>query len=525
MTQPNNPGVRALNLIKKHWFWISVAIFLCVFFWLTPLQVDDYTFRASYRYIHSVGSFFTVNGYIYDHINGRVLGNLLSLMGAASRIGSAVVRAAITLVALISAIKLLSLERGTRRNFLVAVIFFVPIGIFGSTYGWAAGFYNYVTPLAVILLILFLLTKWSKQSARNSIRKFARVGFIFLLGLAGALCVENVTMTLGALLIGCLGYSLRRPLKLARNITASALLGCLAGAAIMFSAPVYGKVISGHNGYQQIGRGVGGLIEQLASNTTYLTSYLVNSALILYVLALALVLIIPFLSKKTLGKSTVASVKNSLAVIIGVTSLVYLALSPYINHINGHPVGSQFVLALIEFAAAAGIFLSLTLLTWWNVGDKTRRGWALLFISLAVVSLLPLLIAWPITARVVYSSYIFFVLYLFTLINSAYMSLDSSIRAKLFRPAYLQVSYVLLLASALIFLGIFGAIRGREISNANLAHKQIAAGETTVTLKKYPFFDFMYQDSYLSPWPSMYFSGSKCLYRECDQIHVTVEYQ
>ena len=116
-------------------------------------------------------------------------------------------------------------------------------GIFQQTYGWVAGFANYVVsalPLAVYLLAVLNLWQEGPDKAEASpVKNIA----LFLLCVVMQLFIENLTVSMAALsVLLCILCRIRRKKWDGRYVWM--LLGSAAGAVIMFSSSIYGTLVS-----------------------------------------------------------------------------------------------------------------------------------------------------------------------------------------------------------------------------------------------------------------------------------------
>lgn len=181
--------------------------------------------------------------------NGRWLGNLLGVLLAKSW-GTpwAVLRVAyfaggLLLLAWAGAAWLCPRRRREGTFLLLALLALSFRGIWQEVYSWGAAYVNYVTPMALALLLPLLIRgdgRWGTGSRRT---------LLALVSCAACLFLETVTIFLLLCALVVLGTSLWT--RRGRGEALALLLGTTLGAMLMFSAPGYGAVNS--DGLRELG--------------------------------------------------------------------------------------------------------------------------------------------------------------------------------------------------------------------------------------------------------------------------------
>ena len=181
--------------------------------------------------------------------NGRYLGNLLGVLLAKSW-GTpwAVLRIAyfaggLFFLAQAGAAWLCPRRRREGACLLLALLVLSFRGLWQEVYSWGAAYVNYLTPVALALLLPLLLRgdgRWRPGSRR---------ALLALVSCAACLFLETVTVFLALCAPAVLGAALMR--RRGRGEALALLLGTALGAAMMFSAPGYGAVNS--DGLRELG--------------------------------------------------------------------------------------------------------------------------------------------------------------------------------------------------------------------------------------------------------------------------------
>ena len=181
--------------------------------------------------------------------NGRYLGNLLGVLLAKSwgtpwaALRVAYFAGGLLLLAWAGAAWLCPRRRREGTFLLLALLVLSFRGLWQEVYSWGAAYVNYLTPMALALLLPLLLRGdgcWRPGSRRV---------LLALVSCAACLFLETVTIFLVLCALAVLGAALWT--RRGRGEAAALLLGTALGAAVMFSAPGYGAVNS--DGLRELG--------------------------------------------------------------------------------------------------------------------------------------------------------------------------------------------------------------------------------------------------------------------------------
>ena len=128
--------------------------------------------------------------------------------------------------------------------FFVMMCFCMPTDIWRQTYGWVAGFSNFVVSGLFVLIYIFILLKLSNGIGDEPEKKvLALMGMAyFVFGIAMQLFLENITVYV--MLVSLLfPFFMRWRKRKIPRLFWPLLLGNLLGFAVMFSSDIYGSLL------------------------------------------------------------------------------------------------------------------------------------------------------------------------------------------------------------------------------------------------------------------------------------------
>ena len=276
--------------------------------------------------------------------------------------------------------------------------------MFSQTVGWASGFANYVTSVTFTMIYIawflrFLKKKEPKNSAVQAI-------LLALLGLANTLIVEhftiyNVVLAAVSAVYSYLEFGKRGKRKICLQ-PLGYLLGCLTGAAWMFSNSVYRNVVEGTDGYRRLN--VGSPVKTVLKGIGRISRIGYCSWTFMHGLLFVLFLLFACGNRKELcrGKRRVAF---CCAGTEGLMALFSAAVRLRFGSMPGRGLWAVMGTGLCGLSIAALLITSMMLL---KVYENFGR---ILFLVLSIVLVDgPFIVAKPITPRVFFGAYIFLVL-------------------------------------------------------------------------------------------------------------------
>lgn len=347
---------------------------------LFPLVGDDWFREALGATLHSPAALLREVWARWSTVNGRILGNILAYSAGSRPLLREGMRALFTL-ALIALISRLARLEGWQGVLLAAFgVLALPREMIAQIYPWAAGFFNYVPPVVMLLACLELVRPVLEN--RPLEERPARGAALFLLGFGQQLFIENNTLyALCASFVLLVWYWLERR-KLSPCLLAF-FLGCVLGAALLFASPSY-RLITGDGGAYQsgLGGGLAGLFAAARINLPEVARYFILDCPILYFGATFLALMLAMQAER-----------RTWADWLLLAALGFGALAMY------------WELPMVMTAAMLW-WLALAAALWRWTPDRASRAWSLFLWLGAPVAAGPLLFVSPIGPRCLFLSYI-----------------------------------------------------------------------------------------------------------------------
>lgn len=360
---------------------------------LFPYTGDDWYWGSEIGLRH-LADFFA--GY-----NGRYLGNLLVLVLTRSKVLDAVVMAvSYTLVCW------LCFAYGKQRSLagylLAAVLFFLmPKSVWGQAVVWTSGFVNYV-PSALISGGYMLLIRNITDTEPPSYEKHTWI-LALLLGICGALFMENITLFNICLGVAVIGYSW---LKFRRWYVphGAFLAGAVVGAVVMFTNSVYSQIAGQEDEYRQVVNTTSQRITMMLQHAKQLLDYLIfeNVLFCLVITVLLVVLVVASRRKMTSRRWGIAVVV--LGIHVCAFLLVFLA-NRYGYLLYSGSAGEALAMDIRLLRVALGYMLTMVVEIYLCV-PKGRCFRMLMPFYCIPVAFAPLLLVDPIGPRNAFFGYV-----------------------------------------------------------------------------------------------------------------------
>lgn len=375
--------------------FLASFAFYCLIMWCAPYSSDDLEF-ATLPYT-TFGEYLK---YVLEYGNGRFLGNFCAIWLTNSRLACVLVKALV----MASTILLLPSVLGLRSasDYLLSFLLVTAIepAVFGEVYVWTSGFGNYMPPVWMSLVIVWLLQQ--VPGFARIWQKFAVGCAIAVLGVASQLFIEhssgiNVMLALCALAV----YAKRRQKDVAL-ISGIWLVAVILGLAIMLFAPKFFHIEDNHtDDYRSVHlNSLVAVIVSCAKNVIQLTNHHFGPC--------TLPLCFGAFSTVYLTRSRRSEKANARLCMLAGSALIYLLLSLLLD-LDGYLGKSAIVQHVIS-----GAFGVIPLLVWvlaaLALEEKGLRWKMLTLLCLAFVSLAVLLVVTPIPTRVVFQGHVFVML-------------------------------------------------------------------------------------------------------------------
>lgn len=433
-----------------------------------PVTGDDFYREAIGAQLRSVGNLLAILAQKWQTTNARVLGNLLAYCAGSRPILRAALRGGILFTLVLAAARNTGKTSVTRLLLCAAALLTLPRAMFAQIYPWAAGFFNYVPPVAATLLFFAMAEPvFAGQTMRDAP---AAAICSFLLGFCGQFFVEHSTIyaLLASLALSALYLFEQR--RFSPVLLANAA-GCALGAAALFLSPVYRALGNEGNAYT-MGESLSAMLDTARDNLPVLLKNMIEASPVLY-LSLAGLCLFFFAVRKQKNRLDFA-----LAFSVAAASLWYFAAQ-----FLGAPTLSLKWRLLI--AAVWGISLLLAVLRWVPAGLNRRR--AVFFIVSAAVAAAPLTVASPIGERCLFLSYVLLLLAACNLLSTAPVCAKLPPRRALAASAAVFATVWLFLFQ--IYLPIHQAEAARDTSIAQAMER----GETTISVARYPNGEWLWE--------------------------------
>ena len=385
---------KKVYLSKNGWhtaglFVLFFLVFLLILHGL-PLSLDDYGFRNE-----QFESFSQALRYVLRFGNGRFLGNGGIVFLMHHLVLGDFVRAAVLAGIAILLPMVLSLHRLSVRLLSILLLLTISPGVFGQVYSWMSGFQNYVPPLLLLLLTLLLI----RESSGGSLPARACRGLlIFLLALCMQFYIEH-SSCLNVLTAFLLVMWLKKK-KDPRFFEALLfLIGTLIGFACMFVAmffvapEVHGGVQSYFTG------GVFGIFRGMLRNLVLLLGMYSENAISLTIMAILCSLLL------AQYPDAIPRKKRQLVYfgMLGPSAVFLLSLIGSVKPYYGKLAVAESALLLGAMLVYIFSVLSMLICLARHTGRENIIRAAVLF-SLALVSILPILVVWPTGYRCLFHS-------------------------------------------------------------------------------------------------------------------------
>jgi len=373
-------------------FLLSLAFFGLIM-WCAPYSSDDLEF-ATLPY----STFREYLTYVLEYGNGRLLGNLCSILLSKVRVLCILVKAVVmaSTVVLLPAV----LGLGSVSDYLLSFLLLTTIepAIFGEAYVWTSGFSNYMPPIWMSLVMLTLLRRYQDVCSAGKIGICLGAA---VLGVASQLFIEHSSGV--NLLLALCAVAVFWKKKDNRALPGGIWLAATAvGLALMLVIPEVFHIENNHTDTYRSVRldGVAAIVISCAKNAVQLSNHHFGSCTLPMCLSAFITLHI------TRGRRTERA--NCILCGINSVSLIYLLLNLLLSQADYLGKGAivQHVISMVFALAPYAVWVAAV----FGVKEKALRIKLLGILAFALISLLPLLVVSPIPTRVVLQAHVFVML-------------------------------------------------------------------------------------------------------------------
>lgn len=364
---------------------------------LFPPTGDDWS-RIAFG-PRTLGSLLDKAWQTYTDHNGRLLGNSLSFALIEPVWLRAAAKAA-AIVGLVAVTVWLARGRSLGVAFLAfAGLLLLPPPLFRESYGWSAGFFNYVPPMLAVLFLAGLLGAGGRAGGAG--RRAVTVLLAGIVTFAGCLFVEHVTAALLTLAVGGFaGQVLRRRPDAAAG---AAALGAILGTVVMLASPGLRTVGTNQDDYFSYAASLADLVATAVPNFAIVAESFVLSNPVLLALLAGTVLAAAVRGRPGASRDgTDVLLAVATLVVVGYAAASRLAGGGRLTCAGGELAGCDRAALALELSALLILLAVLAGATVRYVAAGAQRHTATALLVATIAMLGPLLLVAPIGPRNVY---------------------------------------------------------------------------------------------------------------------------
>lgn len=463
---------------------VFTYLFLLVMSYGFPVTGDDWWFTSRFQNEGFLEALKRGIGVAKGHAittNGRFLGNAFSGIFGCSDLFRELFRCMVIL-----GIHLLVCKYCKIQNiyyYLITLVFIiaVPTKIFSQTYAWAAGFFNYVPP--VFLLLLFFVSINHLLLEDNVKEKWYQVIPLFILGLCTQFFVENITVAVCLLSLTLFVWHIVKNKQLSWKLLGY-LLGTFLGAILMFSVPGYQSV--GVEGYREVPSGLDQIITTAVQNFGTISGYITEKNWLVIGSLTITCLYLLYKKQEKNKKEKMGTIISSLFLCIPV--LYFYIYQNFLLRMDykGYIMKMTFVLNVISNVA---YLIGLIIIVKICVEKKSLQNKLFLCLITVLFLIIPLLVVTPIGPRCFYVTYILMVCFTLIIINYVRFTYLNDLSITKFPVIFGCAAILLAYLWVMIWNGHAETVR------TQYTEEQIQQLATEIILPEYPYPEFVHGGS------------------------------
>lgn len=443
-----------------------------------PIVGDD--FYGTHDFITSVRSFFELAYWHWNNTNGRSLGNTTVILVIHSKFLRAFVRAVIIWIIIILTYKNSKIK--SRTGYLVSFLYVlaIPMEIFSETYSWAYGFFNYVPPVMLVLLYLYMV----QYEFEHKLEKYQipKVIIVFLIGMCNQLFMENVSIYVLVMSV-TMNIWYARLYKKPSLTMAGHTVGVVIGTILMFSSPVYRTVINATDTYRETPKGMAGIFMMIRENWCEVSRYAIRGNILLLLTVTCLCFWLLYRENTEQDKKyKVLRLVNGCT--LTMTTAYFLSATLFLEWDQKIELYTAFF--LLDFLMFVLFIVSVLICISLFVYHKEQKFRILFWLISAFVLAGPLLIVSPIGPRCFYASYIFTVIAVFSIMEYIIESEQWDIKKI---SVYLCV---LTVCVAGYYVYVFENIGQVEQERDMYIVERMQEGDSLITVPEFPYSEYLH---------------------------------
>lgn len=460
--------MKLLRMNKTYLTVTALLIFYIFMAMLTPLTHDDWDWYSNYG-IQMLQERFA-------NLNGRYLGNMLEII-AVRLDWFRWLSYAIFSISIIWIIGRFVNEAKILYYYLCAFILMltIPSEIYKQTYGWFAGFYNYVPATFCVLFIVWYISEiLFKQKSLGPITNI----LFYCICFVGQFFMENTTLFNTMILV----LAIVLHVLLYRKLNPKFILGLVIsslGTILMFMNPNYRKIFFEGSSYQKVSSDTGIIDKVTTTLTTVLPDWVLFNQMTIILMIIGVVIALLF-------RNAALYTRSKLLQVFVITGLLILPI--YYFFIYEQFALQNFHILLITNLVNTLVciwFLSAFILAIHIVVEPKEIKYTL-YLLLATILLVcaPLVIVSPLGPRNFYTVSALFVIILLILFSQL------NITGQLWK----QIVGVLAIGCATLYLGTFFYINQKNETRITQLKEEIKAHpkKEFYTMEKLPFEHYLH---------------------------------
>ncbi|MGO1997235.1 MAG: DUF6056 family protein [Staphylococcus equorum] len=392
--------MKSLNLDKMYLTLTALFLFYYFMAFFLPLTHDDWDWYSQYGVQMWQEK--------YANLNGRYLGNILETVAVRLDWFRWISYALISM-AMIYIIVRFTHNTKQPLYYLIAFILMVtiPSEIYKQTYGWFAGFYNYVpATLCVVFILWFIVTVLFERRGLTPVTNIV----FYIICFIGQFFMENTTLFNSMILVLAIALNL----LLYRQINPKFIVGLLlsvAGTLIMFLNPNYRKIFFEGSSYQNISSETGLVDKIFHTVTTTIPDWVFFNQIVILSLIITVVLVMLYRSTVlySLPKMKIGLTVSGLLIL----PIYYFFIYKQFELQNFHSITIANLLNTVICIIFLGAMIYAIHLV---IGQKEVRYTLYLLLASTLLVCAPLVIVSPLGPRNFYTVYVIYSIILLILL-------------------------------------------------------------------------------------------------------------
>lgn len=300
---------------------------------------------------------------------------------------------------------------------------------------------------------------------------------IFILGISSQLYVEHSTIVNIILSISLLSFCVRKKLKLASILSMIWIISTGIGTVFMVAIPkLFYRKENRVTGYRKLNmKQISSIINSCKVNSGIIAKNIEKNVLI-FIALISIGCLLMYLHKKKLKKKIFG-----ITFFLQIIPMLYIIIDNlYINKLKliGHLVGLKIIL---DDAALSAMIVGFVLILY-NLNLKNLLYLNIYLISIMILSMVPLLVVYPLPTRVMFQSYIFLVAMI--IVNFEHIIINIDINVKKWIDIILKTIFLVLMIMLVL---IFNDIKTLDDNRTKYIQEQMESHVKKIEIYRIPY--------------------------------------